>query len=103
MKPKVGATPPAGVPAAPPSPVLKAVSLQQAAQKKAAKIGKKGRRSARSARQATPTPVLSSLQAGVTIVPAEQSHPLDWHEHGIAEAMDMRKRRPLSSLMMRRR
>lgn len=127
VKPKVGVTPrqtkPSGQPVAPaprvgthgiPSPegapavplpsVPKVASLQKkAAQKKAAQAEKKGRRSARSARQATPTPVLSSLQAGVTIVPAEQSHPLDWHEHGIAEAMDMRKRRPLSSLMMRRR
>jgi len=98
-------------------------SLQKAAQKKAAaqasvqskvapltkpakstKSAKKGRQqAAKSARKRPPTPVLSSLQAGVTIVPPEQPHPLDWHEHGIAEAMDMRKRRPLSSLMMRQR
>lgn len=108
-----GVPSPGAVPTPPPPSVPKVASLQKAAQKKAAQkkaaqpaaapAEKKGRKSAKAARQGTPTPVLSSLQAGVTIVPAEQSHPLDWHEHGIAEAMDMRKRRPLSSLMMRRR
>lgn len=112
-----GGAPAIGGSGVPPS-VPKVASLQKAAQKKAAqkkaaaqasaqpKAGKpsqKGHKQAKAARQGTSPPILSSLQAGVTIVPAEQSHPLDWHEHGIAEAMDMRKRRPLSSLMMRRR
>jgi hypothetical protein len=33
----------------------------------------------------------------VTVVPAEQSHPLDWDENSLVNAMDLRKRRPLSS------
>lgn len=95
------------VPAAPPS-VPKVASLQKAAQQKVArkrarKSSQKPYKPSKSGHQATPPPILSSLQAGVTIVPAEESHPLDWHEQGIAEAMDIRKRRPLSSLMMRRR
>lgn len=34
----------------------------------------------------------------VTIVPPEESHPLDWSEANLAELMDVRKRRNLSSL-----
>lgn len=33
----------------------------------------------------------------ITVVPAEESHPLDWDEKNLADAMDIRKRRPLSS------
>ncbi|MBW4522661.1 MAG: hypothetical protein KME16_23695 [Scytolyngbya sp. HA4215-MV1] len=35
----------------------------------------------------------------VTVVPEEESHPLDWSEASLAEMMDIRKRRSLSSLM----
>jgi hypothetical protein len=35
----------------------------------------------------------------VTVVPEEESHPLDWGEAGLADMMDIRKRRSLSSLM----
>ncbi|WP_448562285.1 hypothetical protein [Trichothermofontia sp.] len=112
--------PPGSVPPSPPA-IPKVAFLQKAAQKKAARKhsaaqqantqaragkplqkGHQPSKASQAARQRTPPPILSSLQAGVTIVPAEQTHPLDWHEHGIVEAMDMRKRRPLSSLMMRR-
>lgn len=35
----------------------------------------------------------------VTVVPAEEAHPLDWQEHSLADMLDLRKQRPLSSLM----
>jgi hypothetical protein len=35
----------------------------------------------------------------VTVVPAEESHPLDWGEASLAEMMDIRKQRSLASLM----
>lgn len=35
----------------------------------------------------------------VTVVPAEESHPLDWGEAGLADMMDIRKQRSLASLM----
>lgn len=35
----------------------------------------------------------------VTVVPAEESHPLDWGDGNLADMMDMRKRQPLSSLL----
>lgn len=56
-----------------------------------------------------PIPVQQSLvvaqakamvaQPKVTVVPEDESHPLDWGEAGLAEVMDMRKQRPLSSLL----
>lgn len=42
-----------------------------------------------------PEPVLKS----VTVLPPEQNHPLDWAEPSIADAMDIRKRKSLSSWM----
>jgi hypothetical protein len=33
----------------------------------------------------------------VTVIPAEASHPLDWQEESLADTMDIRKRRSLSS------
>lgn len=44
-------------------------------------------------------PVQALAQPVVTVVPAEESHPLDWGEASLAEMMDLRKRRPLSSLL----
>ncbi len=41
-----------------------------------------------------PTPV---PQTAVTVVPAEENHPLDWQESSIADLMDIRKRHSLSS------
>lgn len=34
----------------------------------------------------------------VTVLPAEQSHPLDWGDANLADMMDLRKQQPLSSL-----
>lgn len=36
-------------------------------------------------------------EAIVTLVPSDQSHPLDWDEDSLVNAMDIRKRHPLSS------
>ena len=36
-------------------------------------------------------------KAIVTVVPSDQSHPLDWDEGSLVNAMDIRKRHPLSS------
>lgn len=35
----------------------------------------------------------------VTVVPAEEFHPLDWGKHNLAEMMDIRKKHSLSSVM----
>jgi hypothetical protein len=44
--------------------------------------------------QATET--LPPEMAEVTILPIEQSHPLDWDEPSLADSLDLRQRRPLS-------
>ena len=45
-------------------------------------------------------PATTSLaKPQVSVVPEEESHPLDWGEAGLADMMDIRKRRSLSSLM----
>jgi hypothetical protein len=36
-------------------------------------------------------------KTSVTVVPSDQSHPLDWDEGSLVNAMDIRKRHPLSS------
>jgi hypothetical protein len=41
-------------------------------------------------------PVSFSAQPIVTVVPTEQSHPLDWEQSSLADDMDIRRRRPLS-------
>lgn len=56
-----------------------------------------------------PTPVVESLapvatapdetEPMVTVVPPEESHPLDSGEESLAEMMDIRKQRPLSSIL----
>ena len=35
----------------------------------------------------------------ITIVPPEENHPLDWGEASLADAMDLRKQQPLSSIL----
>jgi hypothetical protein len=35
----------------------------------------------------------------VTIVPAKENHPLDWGEASLADTLDIRKQRSLSSWM----
>ena len=40
-----------------------------------------------------------TIQPTVTVLPAQQSHPLDRSEEGLAELMDLRKRQSLRSLM----
>jgi hypothetical protein len=53
----------------------------------------------------TPLPVRSKPTSAaitksiVTIVPAEETHPLDWGDAGLAEMMDIRKQRSLASLI----
>ncbi len=39
----------------------------------------------------------SPQQVPVTVVPTDQSHPLDWSEPRLAEAVDLRKRKPIKS------
>lgn len=38
----------------------------------------------------------STSEAVVSVVPADQSHPLDWDEPSLADSLDLRQRRPLS-------
>jgi len=35
----------------------------------------------------------------VTVLPPEESHPLDWDEATLADMMDLRKRQSLASLL----
>ncbi|MCU0566993.1 MAG: hypothetical protein MUF49_10390 [Oculatellaceae cyanobacterium Prado106] len=42
------------------------------------------------------TPPAQSEDSSVTIVPEDQSHPLDWDEPSLADSLDLRQRRPLS-------
>jgi hypothetical protein len=44
----------------------------------------------------TPSGVIEPV---VTVVPENESHPLDWGEASLAEMMDLRKQKPLSSLL----
>ena len=46
---------------------------------------------------AYPTSVV--VEPVVTVVPENESHPLDWGEASLAEMMDIRKQKPLSSLL----
>ena len=46
---------------------------------------------------AYPTSVV--IEPVVTVVPENESHPLDWGEASLAEMMDIRKQKPLSSLL----
>lgn len=39
------------------------------------------------------------IEPVVTVVPEDESHPLDWGEASLAEMMDIRKQKPLSSLL----
>ncbi|MEP0868989.1 hypothetical protein NDA01_04160 [Trichocoleus desertorum AS-A10] len=39
------------------------------------------------------------IEPVVTVVPENESHPLDWGEASLAEMMDLRKQKPLSSLL----
>ncbi|MBD2119668.1 hypothetical protein H6F68_01905 [Trichocoleus sp. FACHB-262] len=45
----------------------------------------------------SPSPVI--IEPVVTVVPENESHPLDWGEASLAEMMDLRKQKPLSSLL----
>ncbi|HEY9860290.1 MAG TPA: hypothetical protein V6D16_12345 [Candidatus Obscuribacterales bacterium] len=45
----------------------------------------------------TTAPVV--IEPVVTVVPENESHPLDWGEANLADMMDIRKRKPLSSLL----
>jgi uncharacterized membrane protein YdfJ with MMPL/SSD domain len=38
----------------------------------------------------------ATSDSAVTVVPAEQNHPLDWDEPSLADSLDLRQRRPLS-------
>ena len=44
-------------------------------------------------------PVPAEIETVVTVLPPEQSHPLDAGEESLAEMMDIRKDRPLSSIL----
>lgn len=46
-----------------------------------------------------PIPRTASARSEVTVVPAEENHPLDWGEESLAEMMDLRKRQPLAALL----
>jgi hypothetical protein len=39
------------------------------------------------------------IEPVVTVVPENESHPLDWGEANLADMMDIRKQKPLSSLL----
>lgn len=57
-------------------------------------------RSTRSnAAEPSAAPTVSTSTSTVTVVPAEASHALDWDENSLVNAMDIRKRRSLSSWM----
>jgi hypothetical protein len=43
--------------------------------------------------ETSPTP---ATEVSITIVPVDQSHPLDWDEPSLADSLDLRQRRPLS-------
>jgi len=45
-----------------------------------------------------PTPVFV-VEPVVTVLPPEESHPLDWGDQGLAEIMDLRKQQSLTSLL----
>ena len=45
------------------------------------------------------TPPVPDIEPLVTVLPPEQSHPLDAGEESLAEMMDIRKHRPLSSIL----
>jgi hypothetical protein len=49
--------------------------------------------------QVAPIPRTASARSEVTVVPAEENHPLDWGEESLAEVMDLRKRQPLAALL----
>ena len=49
--------------------------------------------------QVAPTPTATYGRSEVTVVPAEENHPLDWGEESLAEVMDLRKRQPLAALL----
>lgn len=57
-------------------------------------------------RQVTATvmqPIPVAPEPMVTVVPAEEIHPLDWDKNNLAEMMDIRKRHSLSSVMRKSR
>lgn len=60
--------------------------------------GPKGRRRA-PLRSPAPQAMAHAQQPMVTVLAPEESHPLDWGEASLAEAMDIRKRRPISSIL----
>lgn len=60
--------------------------------------GPKGRRRA-PLRSPAPQNMAPASQPMVTVLAPEESHPLDWGETSLAEAMDIRKRRPISSIL----
>jgi hypothetical protein len=49
--------------------------------------------------QATPLSPSTVIEPVVTVVPENESHPLDWGEANLADMMDIRKQKPLSSLL----
>ncbi|MBE9124885.1 MULTISPECIES: hypothetical protein [unclassified Coleofasciculus] len=49
-----------------------------------------------------PPSIPDNKQAQVTVLPAEENHPLDGREETLAEILDLRKRESLASLMRRR-
>ncbi len=77
-------------------PVLKAQTRQPKRKVRAQKP--QGRRQA-PLRSPAPQNMAPASQPMVTVLAPEESHPLDWGETSLAEAMDIRKRRPISSIL----
>jgi hypothetical protein len=48
---------------------------------------------------ATGKPAVNLSQPTVTVVPPNETHPLDWGEESLAHLLDMRKQHPLSSIL----
>lgn len=42
------------------------------------------------------SPVAVEVVVETEVLPADQSHPLDWDEPSLADSLDLRQRRPLS-------
>lgn len=81
-------------------PVLKAQGARPSKRKvrTAQAPGPKGRRRVPVRSPASQT-MAPAPQPMVTVLAPEESHPLDWGETSLAEAMDIRKRRPISSIL----
>lgn len=78
-------------------PLKRSTTAPAAVRKKRPPSPKRRQVSSRPMQPPPVTPV--SAQPVVTILPPEESHPLDWGDDSLADMMDIRKRQSLSSLM----